>query len=169
LIAYFAAVPASGVNVRAAEGGEPVIRILLVEDQPEYSGEIRRLLEGAQDVRFELEVMDRLAEAAKRLEADEDFDVVLLDLSLAEGAGLSNLDRLYESAPQVPVVVLSGVDDENLAVQAVHEGAQDYLVKGHINTHLLTRSIRYAIERQAAETALLEAEEKYRGIFEHTF
>jgi sigma-B regulation protein RsbU (phosphoserine phosphatase) len=146
-----------------------VIRILLIEDQPEYVGEIRRLLEGAEDVRFELEVMERVAEAAKRLEEDDDFDVVLLDLSLVEGAGLSNLDRLYESAPQVPVVVLSGVDDENLAVQAVHEGAQDYLVKGQINTQLLTRSLRYAIERQAAETALLEAEEKYRGIFEHTF
>ncbi|HVR34594.1 MAG TPA: SpoIIE family protein phosphatase [Methylomirabilota bacterium] len=161
--------PASGVNARATEGGEPVIRILLIEDQPEYAGEIRRLLEAAEDVRFELEVMERVAEAAKRLEADDDFDVVLLDLSLAEGAGLSNLDRLYESALQVPVVVLSGVDDENVAVQAVHEGAQDYLVKGQINTHLLTRSLRYAIERQAAETALLEAEEKYRGIFENTF
>src|SRR5258708_33406617 len=92
---------------------------------------------------------------------------MLMDLSLADGAGLANIKRALEQAPRVPVIVLGEVDDEAVAIEAVHEGAQDYLVKSHLNAQLLGRAVRYGIERQLAEAQLLEAERKYRGIFEH--
>src|SRR5262249_9573930 len=89
--------------------------------------------------------------------AQEHFDVVLLDLSLPDSVGLETLTTLHAQAPQVPVVVLTGFDDETIAVEAVQAGAQDYLIKGQAEGNLLVPAIRYAIERQRAEEALRQA------------
>jgi two-component system sensor histidine kinase UhpB len=93
---------------------------------------------------------------------DGGIDVLLLDLGLPDSRGLAALSRVQAQAPGVPVVVLSGADDEQLAMEAVREGAQDYLVKTHADLHLLTRSLRYAIQRKRAAEALRESEERLR-------
>jgi signal transduction histidine kinase len=103
--------------------------------------------------------VDRLSEALERLDGGE-FDVALLDLSLLDAQGLSVVARVRMKAPQMPLLVLSGLDDESTAVAALQEGAQDYLVKGQGDGHLIARSIRYAIERKRAQLLLLDAKEK---------
>ena len=92
--------------------------------------------------------------------------MVLLDLSLPDSSGLETLAKVLSSTQQVAIIVLTGLSDEGLALEAMRKGAQDYLVKGHVDEHLLSRAIRYAIERKRAEEALRESEEKYRTILE---
>jgi signal transduction histidine kinase len=129
----------------------PAITVLLVEDNPgdarlirEELREVERSGEGA--AAFSLVCADRLAAGLERLEAGK-VDVVLLDLSLPDGHGLGTLERVREAAPSTPVLVLTGLDDHELAARAVSEGAQDYLVKGRVDGGVLGRTIRYAIER----------------------
>jgi serine phosphatase RsbU (regulator of sigma subunit) len=98
--------------------------------------------------------------------SEEHFDVVLLDLTLPDSSGLESFAALYAEAPEVPIVVLSGLTDEAMAIRAVQAGAQDYLVKGQVDDNLLVRSIRYAIERARryrAEAALQSATEEFRA------
>ncbi len=128
------------------------IHVLLVEDNPGDARLLRENLSGAQ-IRFEVECVNRLHAAIERLRAGG-IDVVLSDLSLPDSQGIETFRKLHESSPQTPILVLSGLDDEALAVQTVELGAQDYLVKGHVDRHLLVRAIRYAIERSHAEQAL---------------
>jgi DNA-binding NtrC family response regulator len=80
-----------------------------------------------------------------------DIDIVLLDLSLPDSLGLDTFTRVYDKAPCLPIIVLTGLDDEELAAKAVREGAQDYIIKGQVDSNLLARAIRYAIERKRAE------------------
>ena len=94
------------------------------------------------------------------------FDVVMLDLSLPDADGLNTLVRTHEHAPSVPIVVLTRLDDEALAIRAVREGAQDYLVKGQVNGNLLIRAMRYATERKRATEELQRSEEYYRSLIE---
>ncbi|HUD84667.1 MAG TPA: PAS domain S-box protein, partial [Candidatus Saccharimonadales bacterium] len=93
---------------------------------------------------------------------------VLLDLSLPDSSGLETFHAIKEHARDIPIIVLSGTDDETLALNAVHAGAEDYLVKGHVNSQLITRAIIYAIERTESKGAVLKAEQRYRGIFENS-
>jgi len=86
----------------------------------------------------------------------ESFDVVLLDLSLPDSHGLNTLERVHAHAPEVPIVVMTGFDNEMLGVKAVKEGAQDYLVKGQVDSYLLMHAIRYAIERKQIELRLVQ-------------
>ena len=97
--------------------------------------------------------MGRLADALRRVKAD-DVDVVLLDLGLPDSKGLGAVDRLCSHAPHLPVVVLTGLQDEETGLQAVQRGAQDYLVKGRVDGPLIDRSLRFALERKRAERAL---------------
>src|SRR5882672_2796741 len=143
------------------------IRVLLVEDNP---GDVRLFLEllretGAGHVK--LEHVDRLSTALERL-SNQTFDVVLLDLSLPDAQGLDTLVRAHAHAPSVPIVVLTGLDDQALAVKAVRAGAQDYLVKGRVDGDLLVRSMRYATERARAVEALERREEHYRSLIENS-
>ena len=87
--------------------------------------------------------------------------MVLLDFSLPDGFGIDTFRRVHEAAPRLPIIVLTSLDDNELAVQAVREGAQDYLIKREADTRLLVRSILYAIERQSGEDALRDSEERY--------
>ncbi len=126
------------------------IKTLLVEDNPGDSRLIREMLVEARGVAFDLEYADRLQTGLKHL-GEREIDVVLLDLGLPDSQGLETLSKTYAQAPEVPIVVLTGLDDEMLGVQAVNRGAQDYLVKRQVDANLLVRTIRYAIERKRAE------------------
>ncbi|HXC98149.1 MAG TPA: SpoIIE family protein phosphatase [Verrucomicrobiae bacterium] len=139
---------------------------MLIEHEADFARLIKGVLDEAKGATFELTSVAKIEEGLARL-ADGGFDLVLIDLSLPDGAGLANIKRLEADAPRIPVIVLGHVSDETVAIEAVHEGAQDYLVKSQLNPQLLGRAIRYAVERQSADAALLEAEEKYRGIFEN--
>jgi two-component system, cell cycle sensor histidine kinase and response regulator CckA len=143
------------------------IRVLLVEDNPGDARLFAELLRDAGAGQWNLTQVDRLAHALDRLKR-EPFDVVLLDLSLPDADGLDTLIRVHTEAPKVPIVVLTGHDDEALAVRAVRAGAQDYLVKGRMDGDLLLRSIRYASERGRAIEALERREEHYRSLIENS-
>jgi diguanylate cyclase (GGDEF)-like protein len=143
------------------------IRILLIEDNP---GDAILLRETLRDVggadQFALTHVMRLDEGLEQL-ASAPFDVVLLDLSLPDGHGLETLSRTHSHASGTPIVVLTGLNDETLAVRAVQEGAQDYLVKGEVDSNLLARSLRYAIERQRMIAQLKRAREQERHMANH--
>ena len=121
-------------------------RVLLVEDNPGDVRLVEVMLREAGGEGLWLTVADCMTDALQCLQKGA-IDLVLLDLVLPDGEGLANVRRIRASAPHLPLVVLSGLGDEELAIQALHVGAQDYLVKGHVDSHLLVRSIRYAIER----------------------
>jgi len=143
------------------------IRVLLVEDNPGDARLFTELLRDAGASDLTLVQVDRLAAALDRLSCDS-FDVMLLDLSLPDADGLDTLVRAHAQAPKIPIVVLTGHDDEAVAMRAVRAGAQDYLVKGHVDGELLVRSIRYASERGRALEALERREEHYRSLIEHS-
>jgi PAS domain S-box-containing protein len=151
--------------VTAATARTP-IRVLLVEDNP---GDARLILEMLRDVErdlFELHRVDRLDDALNRLEGAA-VDVVLLDLGLPDSEGLATFEQTRRGAHGEPIVVISGLDDERVALEAVRAGAQDYLVKGRLEGQLLARVIRYAIERKRGEDALRKSEAHYRTVLEH--
>ena len=133
------------------------IHLLLIEDNPGDAGLIREMLAEAKGMSFELEWTETLSEGIERL-ASSGIDIVLLDLALTDSTGLETLRRLRAASPCAPVVVvLSGLSDEEISYQAVQEGAQDYLIKGQVDSSLLVRSIRYALERGQEQEALRRA------------
>jgi len=133
---------------------EPVIiNALLVEDNP---GDARLAQEAFRECEsgfFQVTHVETLGDALEHLHAKE-CDVVLLDLSLPDAKGLSAVSRLRTVNPEVPVVILTGLNDEDLAIDALQEGAQDYLVKGFETFHYVGRAVRHAIERQKIERLL---------------
>lgn len=131
----------------------PPITLLLVEDSPADARFVREMLKDAATARFDVVHVERLGEAINRV-GDGDIQVILLDLSLPDAQGIETLALLHNTAPRLPIVVMSGVDDESVAMQGLREGAQDYLVKGRVESDLLVRSLRYAIERQHTEDRL---------------
>lgn len=133
--------------------GSEDIRILLVEDNP---GDVRLIREALNEVRhahIKMEHADCL-QAAQTILTAQEFDLILLDLSLPDSSGLATVEKTSDAAPDTPIVILTGLDDVNTGIQAVRAGAQDYLVKGEVTGHLLVRAIRYAIERQRMKAAL---------------
>jgi diguanylate cyclase (GGDEF)-like protein len=132
------------------------ITVLLIEDDPEDADLFLAMLSERNADWCKVEWVDRLQAGLERLAADR-IDLVLLDLSLPDGQGLETFAKVHTQAAEVPIVVLSGLDDEKLAVQMVQEGAQDYLVKGQADGHLLVRALRYAVERKAAAEQLRHA------------
>ncbi len=133
-----------------------IISILLVEDNPEHVEFLRQLLAAPELAHFHLETTGSLAEAVARLK-DGGIDLILLDLTLPDSDGLETFIRVYEAAPHTALVVLSGINDVALAIETVQLGAQDYLVKGKVDNHLLLRALHYAIERKRAQADLQRA------------
>lgn len=134
---------------------DQVIKVLLIEDNP---GDVRLLQEYLRDVtttQFNMQQVENLALALKYL-AQDSFDVILLDLSLPDSQGLETFVKIHSQTPSIPIVVLTGLDDEALVFKVMQAGAQDYLVKGQANGDLLTRAMRYAIERQRSEQRIRE-------------
>jgi signal transduction histidine kinase len=124
----------------------PATQVLLIEDNPGDADLVRlRLIEGNSPVN--VNCVNRLSDGLAAL-SEQTPAVVLLDLNLPDSRGAETFRRVREHAPHVPVVVLSGQDDEALATKAVHQGVQDYLIKGNLSSKQLERAIRYAVERQ---------------------
>ncbi|NML28639.1 putative bifunctional diguanylate cyclase/phosphodiesterase [Zoogloea dura] len=134
--------------------------VLLVEDNPGDARLIQEMLADANGDHFRLWRADRLSDGLDMLSSG-DIGVVLLDLSLPDSLGMETFCTMFAHAPQVPIIVLTGTDDEVMALHAVKTGAQDYLIKGEVNSNLLLRAMRYAMERKEAERALRESEERY--------
>ena len=137
------------------------IRVLLVEDHPGDARLIREMLAEATRARFAVEWVDRLAAARERLLRSQ-LDLVLLDLSLPDSQGFGTFAAIQAQAGDLPIIVLTGFDDEELGIKTVHAGAQDYLVKGQVDSPLLVRSLRYAIERKKVERQLADYAEQLR-------
>ena len=129
------------------------IRILLLEDDRNYSEMVRDVLARTSRVNFTLVVEERLQNALQTL-GEQKFDVILLDLSLQDSNGFDTFAALYAHATQIPILVLTGMDDERLAVRTIREGAQDYLIKGQIDPPYLARVIRNAVERHRTRQRL---------------
>jgi HD-GYP domain-containing protein (c-di-GMP phosphodiesterase class II)/DNA-binding NarL/FixJ family response regulator len=129
--------------------GDKHISVLLIEDNPGDARFIREMLAEVENPTFDLQHAERLSTGLERL-AVGGIDVILLDLLLPESQGLVAFRQVYAQAPEVPIVVLTILGNETLALQTVQEGAQDYLVKGQVDGNLLARSMRYALERKRA-------------------
>jgi HD-GYP domain-containing protein (c-di-GMP phosphodiesterase class II) len=134
------------------------LKVLLIEDDPNYLDLLGAYLEDLPAARIEIESCVRLSQALERLgRPDSAIDVILLDLGLPDSQGFETFTRVHRQATNLPIVVLSGLDDEGLAIQALREGAQDYLVKGEVNGALLLRSLHYSVERMRIEQDLRQA------------
>jgi len=144
---------------------ETTIKVLLVEDNPGDARLVEILLAEVSSSGFSVTNAKRMEEAVERLGSQE-YDVILLDLSLPDSSGLETVDRVRDAAPRTPLVVLSGRDDEQTALQALQGGAEDYLVKGRGSGDTIARVIRYSIERRNVQEALRRSEELYRTVVE---
>jgi signal transduction histidine kinase len=122
------------------------IQVLLIEDNAADAEIVREMLEGVRRA-FRIDVVSRLAVGIRALNENH-FDVVLVDLNLPDSSGIDTFLAIHAACPELPIILLTGLEDEQIAEQAVKEGAQDYLVKNQIDGKLLDRSIRYAIERK---------------------
>ncbi len=138
-----------------------LLRILLIEDNP---GDMDLILELLGDSsQFKVACISRLSEALERIGTDQ-FDIILLDLGLPDSDGLATLQAIRQKTHHVPIVVLTGNTDERVAMAAIQEEAQDFLIKGAIDKNQLTRSIKYAVERKRVEERLLTSERKFQRL-----
>jgi sigma-B regulation protein RsbU (phosphoserine phosphatase) len=142
------------------------LKILLVEHDPGFARYVGEMLGQARDLSAQVRLAAGLGAGLSELQVNT-FEAVLLDICVPDGAGLGNIPLIKALAPQLPIIVVGDADDEIVALEAVHVGAQDYLVKSQLTPAWLERSIRYAIERHRMDMALLEAEERYHSVFDH--
>ena len=140
---------------------------LLVEDNPSDVALLTELLQDGDAKSWQITNFKRLSQALAELQSKE-FDVILLDLSLPDSQGVDTVVQVYNVVPHIPIVVLTGLPDKNLALQAVAKGAQDYLVKGQISPELLVKTIEYAIERSQIVSKLQQREREFRTLVENT-
>src|ERR1700732_3354853 len=130
---------------------EKALQVLLVEDNAGDARLLREMFSKERPDSFELTHLLRMSEAVIHL-AKGGVDIILLDMGLPDGHGLDTVRRAHAVAPSVPVIVLTGLDDEALAAEAMKEGAQDHLIKGQIENRALPRALRHAIERHRMQT-----------------
>ena len=135
------------------------VKVLLIEDNPEHASFLRHLLNLSEAANFRLEHVETLAIGIERLKQG-DIGLIILDLSLGDSNGIETFILTMAAGGDVPIVVLSGSNDVNLAIETVQLGAQDYLVKGHVDNQLLVRSMQYACERQRVKLQLRRAHDE---------
>jgi two-component system, cell cycle response regulator len=135
------------------ESNIPSIKVLLIDDNPGDARLIQKALSDTEQVHFEVKWVNQLDSGIEWVTKDV-FDVVLLELSLPDSHGIETIISFREQALVVPIVVLTGLDDEQVAISAIKHGAQDYLIKGQVNSTLIIRSMRYAIERHRLQDEL---------------
>lgn len=138
-------------------------RLLLVEDNPGDERLVREMLAATPGPSFVLESVDTLSKALDRLDANE-TDLVLLDLSLPDSTGIDTLSKVQARAPGVPIVVLTGSRDDELAIQSIRQGVQDYLLKGQVDAGILRLALHSAFERRRGNDAVLQSEDQWRAI-----
>lgn len=143
------------------------IKVLLIQDNSGDAQLIEELMVEARNVIFDYDYAGNLSEGMEKLSKGK-IDVVLLDLGLPDGSGLETLCKVHALAPAIPIVVVTGLNDEELAVKAVRSGAQDYLIKGGLDSNLLEHAIQYAIERKRAEIELKRSFERLLRVLEET-
>jgi diguanylate cyclase (GGDEF)-like protein len=127
--------------------------VLMIEDNPADSRLVHEMLVESGPCEFILQCADRVGTALAMLH-DKIFEVILLDLSLPDGQGLETVKQICSAAPDVPIIVLTGLDDEELALQSIESGAQDYITKGQFTGQAILRAMRYAIQRKRMEVNL---------------
>lgn len=142
------------------------LKVLLIEHDAGFARYTSEMLGQARGLVTEITVAADFKQSLELLAADT-FNVVILDLAIPDGAGLMNISALIHAAPLSPVIVVGESEDEAVALEAMHLGADDYLVKSQLTATWLERSLRYTIERHQLDRALLEAERKYHGVFDH--
>ena len=142
------------------------VHVLLVEDNPADSLLIRSMLDESGQEVFHYAISESLTQCFDVL-TEHTFDIVLLDLSLPDTHGLETFSAVHSKIPDTPIIVLSGLDDESMAIKAVNLGAQDYLVKGQVDHYLLLRAVRYARERKSVERKLRQSEAFYQSLVEN--
>jgi PAS domain S-box-containing protein len=142
------------------------LRVLVLEDSPADAQLLRAILSEASGISFQLEHATTLAAGLQRLKRGE-IDLVLLDLTLPDSQGAQTFARVHAAVPHLPIIILSGLDDEDLAIETVRQGAQDYLVKGQVDARLLVRSMRYAVGRKRAEEALSQERDLLRTLMDN--
>ena len=135
------------------------LKILLIEDNPADYAFIEEMLNDAVEYSYTISWAETLAEGMKELKKSI-FDVIITDISLPDNDGLENIDKLKTVTSSIPIILLTGLNSNDIGINAVEKGAQDYLVKGNINTDLLVRSINYAVKRKAIEQQLSNANKK---------
>jgi len=135
------------------EVGKRPVKVLLVETEPEGLSGVEETLSNLSDTGIELEKSGQLTSALERL-SQGGIDLILLDLTLPDSQGIVTFERTYAFAPDVPIVVMTELDDEEAGLSTVKGGAQDYLIKGEVGSDVLRRSIRYAVERHRLSSAL---------------
>ncbi len=140
--------------------------ILLVEDSPTDADLFQEMLVGNPKHKFHVEVIERLSLASEQFEKTS-FDLVLLDLSLPDSHGLETFVQLQSLVPHLPIIVLTGLDDETLAASAVSLGAQEYVIKNSATSNLLIKAILYSIERKRIQEALRIREETLHTLVSH--
>jgi PAS domain S-box-containing protein len=144
------------------------LALLLIEDNPGDARLIQEMLRELQPTRYVFNHVETLNDGLKFLQSAT-IDIVLLDLSLPDSMGLETLHSLSEKAPDAAIVVLTGLDDRDAGILAVQAGAQEYLVKGQVDSNLLQRAVIYSMERNRIERALRKSEESYRSLIEDVF
>lgn len=131
----------------------PPIRVLVIEDDPGDADLLHEMLSEVQSAAFQVDRAATLQAGLERL-AKGGIDAVLVDLGLPDSQGLETFGKIHEQALDVPIIVLTGLDDDTVALQAVRNGAQDYLVKGQVDSKMLSRVLRYALERHETQMML---------------
>ncbi len=142
------------------------IRVLMVEDSPEDVASISAMLESSETAQFDVTSTERVEDALRMLHR-ENFNIVLLDLTLPEGRGLDALARAKIAASSVPIVVMTREEDQTMALRALHQGAQDYLVKDKFDSHLLVRTMVHAVERHRMLMELRVARQREHFLATH--
>ncbi len=145
---------------------DQTIKIVFLEDNPGDVQLLRVMLRSALDGSFELASFARLSEGLAHLKCNQ-ADIILLDLGLVDTQGLETFHKLHAVVSDVPTIVLTGLSDEEVAVETIRAGGQDYLVKGQFNVQVLARAMRYAIERKRAEKILHQRQQEYRALIEN--
>lgn len=141
------------------------LRVLLIEDDSAYAEMVANILKADSSSGFEVIREAKLSVGLSRFDRER-FDVILLDMNLPDSIGIDTLQKTVAAAPDLPIVVLTGYADESQAIQALHDGAQDYLIKGQSEVALLSRAIRYSIERKRVHLELKESDVRFRQMIE---